>query len=149
MLLGTGLGFLLCLVIGSIFIGMFYAIGKNHWAKTENLWEGAFGILASAIITWMGAALLRISRLQDKWRVKLEKALDPRMRTERGCWNGFQLFWEKYQMFLLPFITILREGIEMIVFVGGMSMNLPATAFPIPVITGIACGILIGYLVYR
>lgn len=52
-------------------------------------------------------------------------------------------------MFILPFITTLREGLEAVVFVGGVSLSLPATAFPIPVITGLLAGLLVGYLIYR
>ncbi len=127
---------------------MFYGIGKDRWAGTENLWEGAFGLIASVIITWMGAALLRVSKLQDKWRVKLAKALEPQNRT-RGCWNRFKLWCEKYAMFTLPFITVVREGLEAVVFIGGISMSLPATAFPLPVVTGLLCGCLIGFFIYK
>ena len=127
---------------------MFYAIGKDHWSGTENTWEGVFGVLASIIITWMGAALLRISRMQDKWRVKLEKPMEPKAHT-KGCWNGFQRWWQNSQMFILPFITVLREGLEAVAFIGGISMTLPATAFPLPVILGFAGGVLVGYFVYK
>lgn len=52
-------------------------------------------------------------------------------------------------MFLLPFITTMREGVEAVVFVGGVSLGLPGTEFPLPVITGILAGLLVGYLIYR
>jgi len=55
----------------------------------------------------------------------------------------------KYAMFLLPFITVLREGLEAVVFVGGVSLTEPATSFPIAVIVGIVCGIAVGYSIYR
>ncbi len=128
---------------------MFYGLGKDHWSGTENIWEGAFGVFASLIITWMGAALLRISKLQDKWRVKLAKALESKDRTRRGCWNRFKLWCEKYAMFTLPFITVVREGLEAVVFIGGISLGLPATSFPLPVVTGLGCGCLIGFLIYK
>lgn len=52
-------------------IGAFYAYGKDHFAGTEDLWEGILSLIASITITVMGAALLRVSKLQDKWRNKL------------------------------------------------------------------------------
>jgi len=55
----------------------------------------------------------------------------------------------KYAMFLLPFITVLREGLEAVVFVGGVSLTEPATSFPIAVIVGVLCGIAVGYSIYR
>ena len=98
----------------------------------------------------MGAALLRVSKLQDKWRVKLARAIESKDsakgRTARG---RFKLWCEKYAMFTLPFITVLREGLEAVVFIGGISLGLPASSFPLPVILGIGCGCLVGYFIYR
>jgi high-affinity iron transporter len=70
-----------------------------------------FALVASTIITVMGAALLRVSKLQDKWRVKISKVLesDSAPLPVRGRMKRWA---EKYAMFLLPFITVLREGIE-------------------------------------
>lgn len=98
----------------------------------------------------MGAALLRVSKLQDKWRVKLAKALESKDSTKVGSTgNRFKRFLEKYAMFMLPFITVLREGLEAVVFIGGVSLGLPASSFPIAVLTGIFCGFLIGFFIYK
>jgi high-affinity iron transporter len=98
----------------------------------------------------MGAALLRVSKLQDKWRVKLAKALSSK-KAETGLTTKgkFKRWAEKYAMFVLPFITVLREGLEAIIFVAGVSFSNPVTAFPIPVVAGLATGILIGYFIYK
>lgn len=50
-------------------IGTFYSLKTNAFTNTEYVWEGVFTIIASIIITIMEAALLRVSRLQDKWKV--------------------------------------------------------------------------------
>ena len=99
----------------------------------------------------MGAALLRVSKLQDKWRVKLAKALEAKNSTKnRGTMRAhFKTWCEKYAMFMLPFITVLREGLEAVVFIGGVSLGLPGTSFPLAVATGFGCGCLIGYFIYR
>lgn len=52
-------------------------------------------------------------------------------------------------MFVLPFITVLREGLEAVIFIGGVSLSSPASAFPLPVITGLLAGALVGYIIYR
>lgn len=150
--LGTGLGFSICLVVGAAVIGTFYTVGTNHWDGTELYYEGAFALFAAIIITVVGAALLRISKMQEKWRVKLAAALEApiaKNRTKWSCMTWFKRFSEKYAMFALPFITVLREGIEAIVFVAGVSFTAPATAFPLPAITGLALGILVGYILYK
>lgn len=149
--LGTILGLVLCIIVGAGLIGAFYALGKDEWSGTEDIWEGSFSVFASLVISIMGAALLRVSKLQDKWRVKLAKALEVKDSTkQRGTLRArFKLWCEKYALFMLPFITVLREGLEAVVFIGGVSLNLPATSFPLPVVTGIGCGCLVGYFIYR
>ena len=99
----------------------------------------------------MGAALLRVSKLQDKWRVKLAKALEAKHSTKkRGTLRTrFKTWCEKYAMFMLPFITVLREGLEAVVFIGGVSLGLPGTSFPLAVASGLGCGCLVGYFIYR
>lgn len=102
------------------------------------------------IITLMGAALLRVSKLREKWTVKLGKSLDAKDNTERLASAGrFKRWCEKYAMFMLPFITVLREGLEAIIFIGGVTLGLPATSFPIPVITAALCGVLVSYFIYK
>ncbi|KAI5209403.1 plasma membrane iron permease [Aureobasidium subglaciale] len=146
---GIGLGLVVCLIIGGTFIGIFYGLGKDHFSATEDIWEGVFGLIASIIISIMGAALLRVSKLQTKWRVKLAKALEEKDQHKGKATTRFKRFAEKYAMFMLPFITVMREGLEAVVFIGGVSLGLPATSFPLAVISGLAAGCLIGYLIYR
>ncbi|KAF3172320.1 hypothetical protein TWF106_004965 [Orbilia oligospora] len=142
--LGLIVGFICVLAIGGGMIGAFYRLGVDAWAKSENLWEGIFCLIASIIITVMGAAILRVSKLQKKWQEKITKALQaPRKETTFGQ------KLEKYALFILPFITILREGLEAVIFVGGVGLSFPASAFPIPVITGILAGLAIGFIMYK
>ncbi|KAK5128972.1 hypothetical protein LTR85_000305 [Meristemomyces frigidus] len=147
---GVGLGLVICAIIGGGLIGAFYGFGKDHFAGTEDIWEGSFGLLATIIISMVGAALLRVSKLQDKWRIKLAAALEKQDANAKGnTASRFKLWCQKYAMFLLPFITVLREGLEAVVFIGGVGLSLPATAFPLAVVCGLGAGILVGYLIYR
>ena len=147
---GVGLGLFICLVVAAGLIGTFYTVGKNAWESHEYDYEGAFALIATTIITVVGAALLRVGKIQEKWRVKLAKAIQaPLGKGSGGRWDRLKRFGEKYAMFFLPFVTVLREGIEAIVFVAGVSFSAPATAFPLPVVVGLAVGIFIGYLLYK
>lgn len=146
---GVGLGLFICLAIGGGMIGAFYAYGKDHFKNTEYVWEGVFSLFACVIITIMGAALLRVNKLQEKWRVKLAQAMNAKEKTARMPGRSFKRWAEKYAMFILPFVTVLREGLEAVVFIGGVSLSFPATAFPLPVITGLLAGLIVGYLIYR
>lgn len=145
--IGTASGFLISLIIGGALIGVFYGLGKDKWASTEYYWEGSFALFASLVIGVLGAALLRLSKMQEKWRVKLAKAIEEKAPATRG--GKFKKWCERYAMFILPFITVLREGMEGIIFVAGVSFSSPATAVPLPVVVGLFCGCLVGYIIYK
>jgi len=91
----------------------------------------------------MGLAMLRISTLQKKWKLKISQIMEAREA------RGMAAKSRKYAMFVLPFITVLREGLEAVVFVGGVSLSEPATAFPLAVIVGMICGVIVGYFIYK
>ena len=95
----------------------------------------------------MGIPMLRINKMKEKWRVKLAQAL---IKSPENKKNRFKLGYlgKKYALFILPFITCLREGLEAVVFVGGVGITSPASSFPIPVIVGIICGLAVGALLY-
>lgn len=136
--------------IGAGFIGAFYGAGKDSWSGTEAVWEGTFALLASIIISVIGAGLLRVSKLKAKWQVKLARAIESKSSTEQGTVGGrFKRWCVKYAMFNLTFITVLREGLEAVVFVAGIGLSEPASAFPLPVICGLAAGCLIGWFIYK
>jgi high-affinity iron transporter len=109
----------------------------------------------------MGAALLRVSKMQAKWRLKLARAIEAKSNSPLHHHNNAQgggkvgmrqrmkLWAERYALFMLPFITILREGLEAIVFIGGVSLGLPASAIPLATFTGLLAGCAVGFLIYR
>ncbi|KAI9504358.1 plasma membrane iron permease [Coemansia spiralis] len=147
---GALVGLLICLIIGAVFIAIFYTLANDLWAKSENLWEGIFSLIATVMITLMGIGMLRAGRMQDKWREKLAAAMEEQSQS-RG-WRRFidlKIFSKKYLFFHLPFLTVLREGLEAVVFVGGVSLGIKAKAIPLAVVVGLFCGCVVGYLMYR
>ena len=145
---GAGIGLLICLILGGAFIGAFYSLQKDIWGQSEELWECIFSIIATVIITIMGLALLRINRLKSKWQAKLGESFQTSLaKTDKRSW--LKRMTSRYSMFILPFVTVLREGLECVVFVGGIGLSVPAKAFPIPVICGLLTGFLVGFLIYR
>lgn len=134
--------------IAGAIIGIFYGLGHNAWEAHEYYYEGAFSLFAALVISVMGAALLRVGRLQDKWRSKLAKALQAPINADTNQ-GWLKLAAEKYALFFLPFITILREGIEAIVFVAGVSFSAPATAMPLSAVAGVALGSAVGYAIFK
>lgn len=101
-----------CIIIGAALIAVFYTAGRRSFDAAEYIWEGVLAIVASIIITLMGAGLLRINKLQDKWKVKIAKMLEAKETSTLPTGGRIGRWCEKYAMFLLPFVTVLREGIE-------------------------------------
>lgn len=144
---GAILGLLVCLVVGSFFVYAFYHLGKDLWGATEKIWEATFSIIACLIITFMGATMLRVNKMKEKWRVKIAKSIIETHKGQ-GSW-GLRHLSRKYAIAVLPFVTTLREGLEAVVFLGGIGANQPASSFPLPTITAILLGAFIGWLMYR
>lgn len=143
---GAALGLLICLCIGAAFIAVWYTVLSNLWGDSEYIWEGVFSLVATIMITVMGLAMLRTERMQEKWKVKLAKTMEHNSKNGR---LGFKAWMQKYSFFFLPFITVLREGLEAVVFIGGVSLNVTAKSIPIAVIMGFVCGSVVGLIIYR
>lgn len=154
-------GIFICLAIGCAFIGAYYSLNNDIWTRTEDLYEGIMCLIATILITMMGVAMLRINKMQAKWRVKIARALIDKKTTKiEGNW--LKKLWyrishwdwdfgdalKRYSMFILPFITTLREGLEAVVFVGGVGIGSPARSFPLPVVCGLIGGALVGGFMY-
>lgn len=139
---GAGIGLLLSFALGAAFIAVWFTKASNLWSKAEKLWEGIFELIASLMIFVMGITMLKLDRAKAKWRVKLQRAFSNQhvdRRTKTGKWV----------LFILPMITVLREGIEAVVFVGGVALGQPAKSIPIAAIVGLVCGLVCGYFIYQ
>ncbi|KAL7342943.1 iron permease FTR1 family-domain-containing protein [Rhodotorula toruloides] len=143
----SGLAIAAC--IGAAFIAVFFTTLSNLWSKSEDLWEGIFCMIACVLIYVMSLGMLRIDRSQIKWKAKFAAAFAPqegdqkltaheRKQGRRGKWS----------LFILPFVTVLRESLEMVVFVGGVSLGQSAKSIPLAAITGLIVGFVIGYLIF-
>ncbi|KKA30901.1 hypothetical protein TD95_004085 [Thielaviopsis punctulata] len=144
---GTAIGFSICLCIAGAVVTAFYSWNNTTWDENELYYECFFSLFASLMITIMGAALLRVGKMQAKWRVKLAAAVGAPVAVGEGGWVGRML--EKYAMFTLPFVTVLREGVEAIVFIAGVSFSTPPSSVPLAALAGVAFGSLTGYALYK
>ncbi|ESK96309.1 iron permease ftr1 [Moniliophthora roreri MCA 2997] len=141
--LGAGFGLFLALAIGAAFIAVWFTRASDLWSKSEELWEGIFELIASLMIFAMGVSMLTLERAKAKWRVKLQRAFETKISGDKEGETG------KWVLFILPFITVLREGLEAVVFVGGVALGQPATSIPIATIVGIVTGLICGFLIYQ
>ncbi|GAA5938449.1 uncharacterized protein JCM15063_000739 [Sporobolomyces koalae] len=142
----TGLAITIC--IGGAFIAVFFTKLQDLWAKSEDLYEGIFCLIASILIFFMSLGMLRMDRSQIKWKAKFAAAFNKdesvtvteheRRQGRRGKWA----------LFILPMITILREGLEAVTFVGGVSLGQSAKSIPLAAVMGIIVGFICGFIIY-
>lgn len=140
--------------MGAIIIGGFLTLASDTFSRAEDIWEAVFSLVASFVITITGAVLLRVGKLQATWRAKLSKAVRDRESaakpTKTASFLGrFTEVGEKYALFILPLITILREGFEGVLFIAGVILGSPVSSIPLSIVAGMASGILISYLIYK
>lgn len=161
--IGGLLGLLVCLIIGAIILGIFYIIGNDLWTVAEHYWEGTFSIIASIIISVMGIKILRVNKMQEKWKLKLGKILQSSgylnnsnnqqsfNKAGRTWATRIELWSEKYNMFILPFVTTLRGGLEAIAVIGGIGINENTSVMALvnAAVLAIMLGILVGAILYR
>ncbi|KAF6827394.1 plasma membrane Iron permease [Colletotrichum musicola] len=146
---GTAAGLLTCVLIAVAIISGIHSLGAEQFAAAESIWEGVFSLGASLIITAMGAVLLRVTKLQDKWRLKLSKALNATESHKGPFRDRIKYLGEKYALFLLPFITVLREGFEGVLFIAGVGVSISSAAIAISSVLGLALGAFVGYFIYK
>jgi len=139
--LGSALGFFIAIAIGATFIAIWFTKASDLYKKSEELWEGIFELIASIMIFIMGISMLKLDRAKTKWRIKLQHAFEGQNATSTGRTG-------KWVLFTLPFVIVLREGLEAVVFVGGVSLGQSARSIPIAAITGIICGLACGFVIY-
>ncbi|KAM0755041.1 iron permease FTR1 [Meredithblackwellia eburnea MCA 4105] len=146
---GAAVGLFIALCIGAAFIAVFFTTLNDIWSKSEEIWEGVFSLVAAIIIFVMGITMLRIDRSKIKWQQKLEGAFDKKVEAGEEVKDRREGKSGKWALFLLPLITVLREGLEAVVFVGGVSLGQSAKSIPLAAIVGIFCGLIIGYIIYK
>jgi len=125
-LVGVGFGLVIVTIIEGAMIGAFYSLDKD-------IWEGIVNVLASTIITLMVTALT--SCLQAPGKMESQDRRSHRLKWAHGLPPLRRC--ERYALFVLPFITVLREGLEAVAFVGGVGIGIPASSFLYLVVAGL------------
>jgi high-affinity iron transporter len=97
---------------------------------------GVIALLAAVLIAFVALTLSGVMAIHEKYSSRLHGSL---MATEL---SRQRLFW-------VTFVTILREGLETILFFVGVGAAFPPESLPIPAVVGALLGVLCGVLLYR
>ncbi|ELU42616.1 putative iron permease FTR1 [Rhizoctonia solani AG-1 IA] len=126
---------------GAAFIAVWFTKVVDLFSSAEELWEGIFSLIASRKVEGKAFGRIRSESVFLQYHTRAQTMIKGKMGNASGK-NG------KWILFILPFITVLREGLEAVVFVGGVSLGQSATSIPLAAIIGLICGLLVGYLIY-
>lgn len=108
----------------------------------ENPWEGE----AAQSLIHESDGPARTSLLSSQGLLKEPGA---HTNSKNGRRKGFKHFKDKYFLAILPFVTTLREGLEAVVFVGGVGVSQSPRALPLAILGGLSLGCAIGYSLYK
>ncbi|KAF6000620.1 high-affinity iron permease [Cyanidiococcus yangmingshanensis] len=130
----AGIGVLI--VIGVAFGIVFWTRGQVLYdGLTELLFEGIVRLVAVVLITWMIFWMLSTAA---QMRRNLESGMSQAL-SRRGRWG----------VALLVFTSILREGVELIVFLFGITGGVSWSSIPIAALVGLAVAIFVAWAIYR
>ncbi|GAB4814914.1 hypothetical protein N2152v2_001960 [Parachlorella kessleri] len=138
--IGAGVGLLIAIIIGVVFCVIFYvANNKIFSGDGELIFKGVISWIACLMITIVAFAMLKFYNLERKWRHKLESAQREAFKTNRS---------HKWTMMLLAGSATLREGVEAVLFLTGVSQGEGVKSLIIPGIVGLILGILVGVIIF-
>jgi high-affinity iron transporter len=111
------------------------AIGASFEGQAEEIFEGFAMLLAAGVLTWMIFWMQRQSR-----NLKTELELDVHRAT---LTNG------KKALFILAFLVVVREGIELALFLTAAALTTTAQQTLLGALLGLATAILLGWLIFK
>ena len=127
---GAGLAALLSLSAG---VGL-YALGISFEGRAEEIFEGVAMLFAAGVLTWMIFWMERQGR-----NIQAELEQDVQRATTGGG---------KWAIFSLAFLAVLREGIELALFLTAASFTATAAATVVGGLLGLAAAIVAGWLIF-
>jgi high-affinity iron transporter len=111
---------------------VFSALAGGLTGAAEQLFEGTAMLIASVLITYMTFWMLRQKRISEELREKVDKEID-----SKG----------KAGLFSLVFISVFREGVETVIFLGAASFMTGENSL-LGAFLGIVSAIVLGYALF-
>ncbi|MFX1514301.1 MAG: FTR1 family protein [Promethearchaeota archaeon] len=129
------IGALVAVIVSIIAASFFVVITGGFEGETEILFEGIIMIVAAVILTHM---ILWMFRNAKDIRNELEDQVNVAISGNR-----------KYAIFSLAFIAVMREGIETVLFIAGITTNEPWSAVLFSGSIGIIIAIILGIGLFK
>ncbi len=129
--LGVGSAVVVSLIVG----GLLTALGSSFEGKVEQVFEGVTMLLAAGILTWMIFWMNRQGRqFQNKMEGDVRKAVI--IKSSRRA------------IFGLAFFAVVREGIELALFLTATTFAVQGGSVMIGALIGLGAAVLLGWLLF-
>lgn len=122
---GIGTSILLALAFDRFFGGF--------TGRTEEIFEGVFMLLGALLITTLIMWMMRRKHIGKELQTKVETHIQKK---------------ETFELFSLVFVAVLREGIEVVLFLSALSITLESGTM-LGALLGFPLAALLGYLLYK
>ena len=156
---GVGLGVVVSILFGIIFIVIYYKAAQNLFqGPNQMIFKGAVSWMACLMITYLAFTMLQFFGWEDKWKRKLDiiGAKQLKQAEEQAAASGKPVckageaslavelvelesvqepeipkerWMTKYAFFIAIFLTVVREGLESVVFLAGVGNSLTTRKF--------------------
>ncbi|RKO98660.1 hypothetical protein CXG81DRAFT_7933, partial [Caulochytrium protostelioides] len=138
---GTIAGLAVSMALGLALLYLFYTYSANLWANGgEFLWEGVFCAVSAVVIAVMGVGMMGKGFAVNVVGIRSQP---------HGSAPTTGSFRERYAFFFMPFLTVLREGLEGMVFIGGVATSESPSAIPGAAVAGAMLGTFLGWILFR
>ena len=129
------MGVATAVVVGVVILVAYYKFKSAFFKGSHELvFEAAIMLTACVMITAVAWAMLRMLSMYQKWEHRM---------AERLGVTGF----DRYALFLMAYTATIREGLEAVIFITGVSQGNP-TSIPIPGLLGLMLGSIFSYVVF-
>ncbi len=112
---------------------LFNALAGGFEGKAEQIFEGISMIVGAFLITFMVLWMMKQKHIMSELQKKVDTGIKNR---------------QKIGLFMLVFVSVLREGIETVIFLGAASFVSETSNNLTGALLGVVLAILIGYLIF-
>jgi len=117
------------------FAWLFNTLGNGFEGAAEEIYEGITMLVAAALLTWM---ILWMLTQRHKLRANLENKVQTHIEGDHP-----------WSLFFLVFVSVIREGIETVIFLQAASLQSEEGNLLIGGILGIVAAIILSYLLFK
>jgi high-affinity iron transporter len=126
--LGVGAG-ILASIIGAF---AFHWIAGGFTGQAEAIFEGVTMLIGAGLLTWMILWMMQQKKVAQKLKEKVAFHISKAMR---------------YELFLLVFVAVLREGIETVIFLNASAFASEGGTL-VGALLGIIAALMLGYAIF-